>query len=66
MYTNCKAKAPYTKKIKIHPPSGRCVYRMLACEDVLDSMKIYPGKHCVEKFIEYIEDEVKQLYAIFP
>ena len=59
MYTNWKAKAPYTKKIKIHPSSGRCVRRILVYDVVLDSMKIYPGKHRVEKFIEYIEDGVK-------
>ena len=27
---------------------------------------MYFGKDCVEKFIERIEDEVKQLHATFP
>ena len=27
---------------------------------------MYRGKECVEKFVEYIEDEVRLLYATFP
>ena len=27
---------------------------------------MYQGKDCVEKFVEYIEEEVKWLYATFP
>ena len=27
---------------------------------------MYRGKDCVEKFVEYIEDKVKRLYAKFP
>ena len=27
---------------------------------------MYRGKDCVEKFEEYIEEEVKRLYATFP
>ena len=27
---------------------------------------MYRGKDCVEKFVEYIEEEVKRLYATFP
>ena len=31
-----------------------------------DSLKMYRGKDCVEKFVEYIEEEVRRLYATFP
>ena len=27
---------------------------------------MYQGKDCVEKFVEYIEEEVKRLYETFP
>ena len=27
---------------------------------------MYRGKDCVEKFVEYIEEEVRRLYATFP
>ena len=27
---------------------------------------MYVGKDCVEKFVEYVEEEVKRLYATFP
>ena len=29
-------------------------------------LKMYRGKGCVEKFVEYIEEEVRQLYETFP
>ena len=32
---------------------------------VFDPMKRYHGKDCVEKFVEHIEYEVKQLYVTF-
>ena len=34
--------------------------------DVTNRLKMYRGKDCVEKFVEYIEEEVKRLYATFP
>ena len=46
-----------------------CVYLFriwcLAYGDVPDPLKMYRGKYCVEKFVEYIEEEVKRLYATF-
>ena len=45
---------------------GWCVHSTFACGDVPDSLKMYRGKDCVEKFIEYIEEEVKWLHATFP
>ena len=34
--------------------------------DVPDPLKIYRDKECVEKFVEYIEEEVKRLYKTSP
>ena len=61
-----KGKAPYTEKINTHVPSGWCVHSTFAYGDVPDSLKMHRGKDFVEKFVEYIEKEVKRLYATFP
>ena len=61
-----KSKAPYTEKINTHVPSGWCVHSTFSYGDVFDPLKMYPGKECVEKFVEYKEEEVKRLYETFP
>ena len=61
-----KGKAPYTEKINTHVLSGWCVYSTFAYGDVPNLLKMYRDKNCVEKFVEYIEEEVKRLYATFP
>ena len=61
----CK-KAPYTEKINTYVPSGWWVHSTFPYGDVPNPLKIYRGKDCVEKFGEYIEEEVKQLYETFP
>ena len=66
MNTKRKGKAPYTEKINTHVPSGWCVHSTFAYGDVPDPLKMYRGKDCVEKFVEYIEEEVKRLYETFP
>ena len=66
MKTGRKGKAPYTEKINTHVPSGWCVHSTFAYGDVPDPLKMYRGKDCVEKFVEYIEEEVKRLYETFP
>ena len=66
MKTERKGKAPYTEKINTHVPSGWCVHSTFAYGDVPDPLKMYRGKDCVEKFVEYIEEEVKRLYEVFP
>ena len=58
-------KAPYTEKINTHVPSGWCVHSTFSYGDVPDLLKMYQGKDYVEKSMEYIEEEVKQLYATF-
>ena len=56
----------YTEKMSKHVPSGWCVHSTFAYGDVPDPLKMYRGKVCVEKFVEYIEEEVRRLYATFP
>ena len=66
MKTERKGKAPYMEEINTHVPSGWCVNSTFTYGDVPEPLKMYRGKDCVEKFIEYIEEEVKRLYATFP
>ena len=54
-----KGKIRYAKKIKAHLPSGWCLHSTFAYGDVLDPVKMYRGKNCEEKFLEYTEDEIK-------
>ena len=61
-----KGKAPYTEKIITHILPGWCKHSTFAYGDVPDPLKLYRGKDCVERFVEYIEEEVKRLYATFP
>ena len=65
MKTERKCKVPYTEKINTHVPSGWCVHSIFAYGDISDPLKMYRGKDCVEKFVEYIEEEVKWLYETF-
>ena len=58
--------ASYTEKVNTHVPSGWCVHSKFAYGEVQDPLKVYRGEDCVEKFIEYIESEVKRLYAAYP
>ena len=32
----------------------------------LDPLKMYLGKNCVEKFVEYNEDDLRRLCSAFP
>ena len=61
-----KGRAPYTEKISNHIPSGWCVHSTFTYGDVPDPLKMYRDKDCVEKFVEYIKEEVKRLYERFP
>ena len=60
-----KGKALYMEKINTHAPSGWCVHSTFVYGDVSDPLKMYQGKDCMEKFVEYIE-EVRRLYETFP
>ena len=56
----------YAEKINTHVPSRWCVHSIFAYGDIPNPLKINRGKDCVEKFVEYFEEEVRQLYATFP
>ena len=56
----------YTKEINQHIPSGFCVYSKFAYGEVENPLKLYRGKDCVEVFCDYVENEVKRLYHMFP
>ena len=57
---------PYTTKVNQHIPSGWCVYSKFAYGEVDDPLKLYRGEDCVEKFCDYIKQEVHRLYHMFP
>ena len=66
MKTERKGNASFTEKINTHVPSGWCVHSTFAYGDVPDPLKMYRGKECVERSVEYIEEEVNLLYETFP
>ena len=66
MKTERKGKLSYTEKINTHVLLGWCAHSTFDYGVVLEPLKIYRGKDCVEKFVEYIEDEVKWLFETFP
>ena len=61
-----KGKTSYTEKISKHIRSAWCVHSAFAYGDPSEPLKMYRGKDCVEMFLEYIEEEVRRLYATFP
>ena len=61
-----KGKAPYTEKMSKYVPSGCYVHSTFAYGDVSDPLQMYRGKDCVEKFVEYIKEEVQRLHEILP
>lgn len=63
--TEKNGKTPCTENLNIYLQSGWSVHFMFAYGDVPDPFKMYHGKDCVKKFIEYTEHEVKWLYARF-
>ena len=56
----------YTERINEHIPSGWCVYSKFAYGNVPDPLKTYRGRDSVEKFVDYIEQEVQRLYSLYP
>ena len=64
--TERKGKKPHTEKNNTHVPSGWCVRRTLAYGDIIHPVKMYHGNDGMEKFIEDIKDETRQLYETFP
>ena len=64
--TQRRGKTLYKEKFNAHIPSGWCVHNTFADRDVFDPLKIHCDKLCLEKVMEHIAYEVKQLYATFP
>ena len=60
-----EGKAQYTEKISRHIPSGWCVHSAFAHGHVPNTLKVYQGRDCVEKLVEYKQEEVKWMYAVF-
>ena len=57
---------PCTNEVNQHTPSGWCVYRTFAYEDVDNLPRTYRGKDCIETFWNYIKGEAGRLYHMFP
>ena len=59
-------KKSYTKVINQHVPSGFCVYSKFTYGKVENPLKLYGGKDCVKVFCDYLKNEAKRLYHMFP
>ena len=57
---------PYTNEVNQHTPSGWCVYSKFAYGDVDNPLGTYRGKDCIETFCNYIKEEARRLYHMFP
>ena len=64
--SNFNPEASYTKEINQHIPSGFCVNSVFAYGEVENPLKLFIGGDCVEVFCNYIDNEVKRLYHMFP
>ena len=60
-----KGKTPYAEKINKYVPSGWCEHSIFAYGDVPDPLKMYRGKDCVEKFVEYLEEKARGYIQYF-
>ena len=56
----------YTEVIDYHIPSGFCVNSEFAYGKVENPIKLYRGKDCIEVFCDYISNEARRLYHMFP
>ena len=57
---------PYTNEVNRHTPSGWCVYSKFAYGEVVNPLRLYRGKDCIETFCNYIKGEAHRLYHMFP
>ena len=64
--SNSNPEESYTKEINQHIPSGFCIYSKFAYGKVENPLKLYRGEDCTEVFCDYVENEVKRLYHMFP
>ena len=56
----------YTKVISQHIPSGFCVNSKFAYGKGENPLKLYRGEDCVKVFCDYISNEARRLYHMFP
>ena len=63
---NTNPEASYTKELNQRICSGFCVSSVFAYGEVENPLKLYRGEDCVEVFCDYVENEVKRLYDMFP
>ena len=63
---NVNPEEPYALEINQHVPSGFSVYSKFAYGEVENPLKLCRGEDCVEVFCDYVENEVKRLYHMFP
>ena len=59
-------KESYTKEINQHIPSGFCINSTFTYGKVENPLKLYRGEDCVGVFCNYVENEAKRLYHMFP
>ena len=56
----------HTRNINKHIPSGFCTHSKFAYGEVSNPTFQYRGEDCVEVFCDYVENEAKRLYHMFP
>ena len=54
------------KVINQHIHSGFRCYSKFACEKVENPLKLYGDEDCAEMFCDYISNEARSLYHMFP
>ena len=64
--TNPNPEESYTEEINKHIPSGFFVYSKFTYRKVENPLKLYGGEDCVEVFCDYISNEARRLYHMFP
>ena len=63
---NPNPKESFAKVINQHIPSGFCVNSKFAYGEVENLLKLYRGEDCIEVFCNYISNEARRLYHMFP
>ena len=57
---------PYSREVSQHIPSGFCVCSKFAYGEVKHPLRLYRGEDFVKKFCNYVKDEARRLYHMFP
>ena len=56
----------FTREVNHHIPSVFCVYSKFSYVEVEAPLKLYRGKDCIEQFCNYIKEQMRRLYHMFP